>query len=107
MRYTGGQWIYVRNKEQDNPKTGRLILQNCFNAKNIASIIPCFGMGQEEIEANARLIAAAPELLQALIEARQILCDFGMKPDSVGLIGINNVIEKATGSWTPISIDQK
>lgn len=44
----------------------------------------------------SKLIAAAPELLQALSEAREMLITKGMKEDSVGLIGINNVIKKAT-----------
>lgn len=97
MSHTNGDWTYVRNKEQDNPRTGRLILQDRkTNSKNIASIIPCIGMSQEELESNAKLIAAAPELLQALREAREMLIASGMKEDSVGLIGINNVIKKAT-----------
>jgi len=52
---------------------------------------------KEESEANAKLIAAAPDLLNALIEVRQNLRDYGYP----WLVGINDkeitkVIKKAT-----------
>lgn len=64
------KWTYVTNTSGSETKhPPYLVLENKhYNAKNIATVIPAFGMDLEEIEANARLIAAAPELLAALKE---------------------------------------
>lgn len=47
----------------------------------------------DEHEANARLIAAAPEMLECLIEARSLLSD----PDAIDLGYLDEVIAKAKG----------
>jgi hypothetical protein len=47
---------------------------------------------QRESEANARLIAAAPELLDALVYARRF-----MKPEDFDIEYIDNAIKKAKG----------
>lgn len=47
--------------------------------------------------ANARLIAAAPELLDALKDAKELLENMGIKEGET-LRGINEAIAKATGS---------
>jgi hypothetical protein len=64
------KWTMVKNLSGSETKhPPYLVFENKhYNAKNIATVIPAFGMDLEEIEANARLIAAAPELLAALKE---------------------------------------
>lgn len=69
--HTKGKWTSVKNTSGAQSKVPPyLILEDKrYNAKNIATVIPSFGMEPDEVEANARLIAAAPELLEALKEA--------------------------------------
>lgn len=60
-------------------------------------------VGAVESEANARLIAAAPELLEALIELRDALADSGLKtpygsPLMYAMLKSNRVILKAEGA---------
>ena len=65
---TNQKWTYLKNTSASETKHAPiLVLENKhYNAANIATVIPSDGMDLEEIEANARLIAAAPELLAAL-----------------------------------------
>lgn len=70
-KHTPGQWAYVKNTSGSDTKIPPyLVLENKhYDAKNIATVIPCYGLTAEEVEANARLIAAAPDLLAAIKEA--------------------------------------
>ena len=51
----------------------------------------------DKVEANARLIAAAPELLAALKEAHRILLAQGNTPGRLEVAGIRVAIAKAEG----------
>lgn len=59
-KHTPGPWVYTKNHDYKKNVSGFLILQDRTPAKNIATVIPCIGMTEEEVEANARLIASAP-----------------------------------------------
>ena len=64
-RHTKGRWIYTPDAPYDQVRLGYLVLQDKrTNAANIATIIPCAGMTDEEVESNAKLIAHAPQLLE-------------------------------------------
>ncbi len=67
-KHTPGNWTLVKNTSGSQSKIPPYLIMEDkrYNAKNIATVIPSFGMEPEEVEANARLIAAAPELLAAL-----------------------------------------
>ena len=52
-----------------------------------------------EAQANARLIAAAPDMLEALIEAKSELRDYG--PDHPSMRQIDTAIARATGEKEP------
>jgi|SRR5690606_7796925 len=54
-------------------------------------------MKRSEREANARLIAAAPDLLVALKQARQSMLDSGYSIDSVAVMSCSAAISKAEG----------
>ena len=74
MNQTPGKWEHHPNLEQDAKKSGYIVIQaTSRDAQNIAMVIPCVGMNTEEVLANAKLIAAAPDMLNALIEAKTII----------------------------------
>ena len=50
----------------------------------------------EEVRANAKLIAAAPKLLQGLIDLKSQLIDGGFSETSVTVSGIDVLIKEAT-----------
>lgn len=70
-KHTPGPWTAVQNAGYGKGMTKMeyLILQDKpHNAANIAKSIDCVGMSEEEIGANARLMAAAPSLLNLVKE---------------------------------------
>lgn len=54
------------------------------------------GMEGRQHEANAKLIAAAPELLDQLVKARKLLVQNGFRTWAYVIIDIDNAIKKAT-----------
>lgn len=86
-KHTPGPWVSHPHKEQDVAKSGFIVIQDRrVNAANIATVIPCLGMKKEEVEANANLIAAAPELLEALQNLNTAIDNYwnsSIKPDSL------------------------
>ena len=62
----------------------------------VAQITPLRSGDNEEREANARLIAAAPELLEALEEALEVLRVNGLDP--LGQDNIRAIVAKAKGA---------
>ena len=85
-QHTPGPW-YVQ--ESDHPNTGLLIKP--IPGQVVAECDPV-----PEMQANARLIAAAPELLEALKEAKYLI-DQHYDPASDRVKLINAAIAKAEG----------
>jgi hypothetical protein len=56
------------------------------------------GVTREEAEANARLLAAAPDLLAACRDALEALADDDMHTDPPAVVALLAAIAKATGS---------
>jgi hypothetical protein len=69
-KHTPGKWIVEKNTSASHsiPPPYIIVEDTPKNSKNIATIVPYAEMDLEEVEANARLIAAAPKLLAALKE---------------------------------------
>lgn len=69
-KHTPGPWVV---STQDSEKIDRrfLIKEQGFGG-NLAAV---FDVARHEAEANARLIAAAPEMLEALKAIRAVTCD--------------------------------
>lgn len=66
-KHTRTPWIYCGVVDSNHVQKCQLILQaKRTNAINIAKVIPCVGMTAEEVEANANLMAAAPEMRDIL-----------------------------------------
>jgi K+/H+ antiporter YhaU regulatory subunit KhtT len=70
MKHTQGEWYLPHNYKMEQPSvvkspdTGRWWAIICSGYSNM--ICKVFGDSKEEAEANAKLIAAAPDLLEAL-----------------------------------------
>lgn len=74
IKHTPGPWVAHKYKKQDVNGLGYIVLQDKqHNSANISTVIPMIGMEEREVEANAKLIAAAPELLNALIDAFEFI----------------------------------
>jgi hypothetical protein len=99
-KFTKGEWKYRTNKDYDT---------TVFNSKNgltVANVSKWSVKSKEELEANAKLIAAAPEMFESLkiAQAALELCRQHMRDNSNlnlwhGLSApdrIKDVIKKAT-----------
>jgi len=102
-QHTPGPWFVQRHQESST----RAITTTPGSAKgDIANVWA--GLGSKDVEADARLIAAAPDLLAALIEAKEqyaaLLADSLQKShkhlveQSPVLVAASAAIAKATGS---------
>jgi hypothetical protein len=81
-QHTPGPWKYLRTSGFDYGSTAYWIPGICGNVKD---------------EANARLIAAAPDLLEALKVARHMIVEDGT-PIGWSVSRLDEVIAKATGA---------
>lgn len=93
MKHTKGEWLI----QEDFPN--RSVEIKNINHERICSVMPFGNKSKEEFNANAKLIAAAPELLEALIKANKILQlmkDNGYSISSITLSEQTNAINKAT-----------
>lgn len=93
----GTGWIYCFHKSTDS----FTIMADAQRGKRICSLhLNDARVSFEEHEANAKLIAAAPDLLEALKEARkslQFLAERGYwNAESATMIQIKEAIDKAT-----------
>lgn len=101
-KHTPGPWRYDFDGD-DFPIVGRPTWEcTRYGVKGEWSIALVHCLGEEsqedgnEAEANARLIAAAPELLEALKLAHDYLCGDGWEDDE-RLKPINEALSKAEG----------
>jgi hypothetical protein len=90
MKHTKGNW-----KIDDNQKLPLAIIVDDENGEGICEI----GLRTEENKANAKLIAAAPELLEALKELLEVCpCQNGCAEDDMTCATqkAKSIIQKAT-----------
>lgn len=95
MAHTPAPWAVFQDHPDEETAKSLAYIRPAHDAKNFyqRDIALVFGCDTEEYQAaNAKLIAAAPDLLAALIEARDAL---NGAPNTVGLHNqINAAIEK-------------
>lgn len=90
VKHTPGPWVVEGLVESNGVGAFRIVSPD--NTHAVADVYEIEGR-----EANARLIAAAPEMLEALINARSLLETVGGFEASNECIQLSAIIEKATG----------
>lgn len=94
--HTPGPWALYRGPSDNSPDASWQILdQNGYGICNLPSD-DCVTRDEDELEANARVLRATPELLAACQWAREAFVRaFGYESEQVK--GMDKVIAKATG----------
>lgn len=102
--HTQGQWKIRQNHNDRNQPIGECVIfgrtPDGLDSIKIATVAyPNRGISQsndllDEQAANAKLIAAAPSLLQTLTEVKQALLDRGEPENSLLIVSINNTLNK-------------
>ena len=100
-KHTQGKWI-IKDVHSEEQKKGSLIYCKICNEDKTIGFAGTYGgryyqkISKEETKANAKLIAAAPEMLEALQIGLKLLhdCKFTNNDEPVDII--EKVIQKAT-----------
>ena len=94
-KHTPGPW--GQSTIQGEEGTLRMIGGPALGVKgDVSDIVAEIRLNRSGAEANARLIAMAPEMLEALIETRDLMSRLG-SPTMDGYAKVDAVITKATG----------
>lgn len=95
-KHTQGEWKIVTSPDR-HPLQHKKFYTLLECPRNDSSIAICYGDSVEECEANSKLIAAAPELLEALQRVNHTLYAHGKVEDETELHRfIEAAIKKAT-----------
>ena len=114
--YTPGPWEYVPSNENHGPYVvngwGAGDICDCYTMSKPNELAVCNGgtsrpihFQHEEADANARLIASAPDLLEALQAVAKVMPKYALKGDTASddealdavLETVTEAISKATG----------
>jgi hypothetical protein len=88
MSHTPGPWMVTNTiGEEGIAKSYPLIMQKKMHGANVAKVIPCVGLTEEEVTANAMLIKAAPKMQAVLIEIDEYL-----SRNKLNSIGSNSIL---------------
>ena len=92
-QYTPGPWRHYRNPDADSNECAKAGVTMKLN-----DVAHCdmFGLVEQEVDANIRLIAAAPELLEAAESALQVFVNQGWEHDLLAAAKLKSAILKAT-----------
>src|SRR3990167_911349 len=101
QKHTPGPWHY--HYEGFNQMSVYSNVQTKCGSKGVVNHLSFYAGGEDEQKANARLIAAAPEILFMLKEARDFISEEAINYDPIPeslpsiLDDINSAIDKAEG----------
>ena len=84
-KHTKGKWLSIRDK-----KGGWIFVDEIKASNRIACV-------EKNIEANARLIASAPELLEACKNVLAHMLKYDYHPDQENVVELKKAIKKAEG----------
>lgn len=91
--FTPGPWLIAKTPPIQNIDGIAIVNSSDKNPPYIARVTRWYA----ESEANARLIAAAPEMLEALKLALQTLLELGLPENLAGIVNVKNAVAKAEG----------
>ena len=104
-KHTAGPWkFYVRDKTKPHvlELTGKTLRHDEFDLLGVT--LEKYGVDDPESDANARLIAAAPELLRSLKQCRDALMRYtgGTETSLYEISDANAAIRKAEGEMSKV-----
>ena len=98
-KFTKGNWVIESTKMKGTEIVVQTVVKTDLPIDELKSHIICdiYGYMTEEGKSNAKLIAAAPELLEVLIELQESTYYWSEYDVPIGIVDrINNAIKKAT-----------
>jgi hypothetical protein len=99
VKHTPGGWFSAPTGEQMRAASMSYAVATADMTQVVAGCFEDVAGGDAEAAANARLIAASPDLLEALCEIEDVLSNMGRDADHDGLAEVARAaIAKATGS---------
>ena len=96
-KFTKGEWKVAQLNNLVDAKNGE-ILHVVTNHENYYNEICTLYRNKDENKANAKLIAAAPDLLEACVNSFKTFISIGSTMESDIMIQLENAIKKAVGS---------
>lgn len=100
-KFTKGNWVIKESKIEKTDITCQTALMTDLKYNNIKSPVICdlYGQATEEGKANAKLLCAAPDMFNVLLELQESASYWSEYDVPVGIVErINSAIDKAVGS---------
>ena len=99
-KFTKGNWFIKESKIENTEIVYQTVLMTDIKYNDMRSPVICdlWGQATEEGQATAKLLCAAPDLLEAVISSYKTFYSIGCNSESEIIQELEKVIKKAIGS---------